>query len=375
MKKISSFLFMLLAAMTMNAKTLYCQMPYDWWWNGDEQGNTAAISLYAYGDNGSENAAWPGQLMTEMDAVNHIWSIDIDLTGYTNIIFARSSQNNDNWGAKTVDLPVSGIGDNNLYVISSSEPVWGDPGCAGSWSVYGSTPVEKTTYHIYVTNNTGWDVFYLYEWGTPNEITGGWPGAQGSSFEFSVAAGVAPEMHLIFHNNVGEGQPGDARQLFDITEARDYNLVVTAEGVTEGGSVDPVVNTYHINVTNNTGWDAFYMYEWGTPNEISGGWPGAQGSSFEFSVAAGVAPEMHLIFHNNVGEGQPGDARQLFDITEARDYYLTVTAEGVSEGQGEGQGIDRIVNGDSSNRKMMKDGQLIIIRDGKTFNALGTEVR
>ena len=144
MKKITSFLFMLLAAMTMNAKTLYCQMPYDWWWVGDDQGNTAAISLYAYGDNGS-NADWPGQLMTEVDATQHIWSIDVDLTGYNAIIFARSNQNNDNWGAKTGDLPVSEIGDNNLFVISSAEAVWGDPGCEGSWTVYGQS--EPVTYN------------------------------------------------------------------------------------------------------------------------------------------------------------------------------------------------------------------------------------
>ena len=276
MKKIFSFLFMLLAAMTMNAKTLYCQMPYDWWWVGDDQGNTAAISLYAYGDNGS-NADWPGQRMTEVDATQHIWSIDVDLTGYNAIIFARSNQNNDNWGAKTGDLPVSEIGDNNLFVISSAEAVWGDPGCEGSWTVYGQNePVTYNTYHIYVTNNTGWETFFLYEYGTPNEITGSWPGAQGNDFTFRVAEGSTPALHLIFHNNVGEGEEGDKRQYFDITEARDYTLVVT---------------------------DA------------------------------------------SVAEKQP-----------------------------EGQGVEN-VNINAKTTKFIKDGQLFIIRDGKTFNALGAEVR
>lgn len=237
MRKIFFTLVLALTASTfLSAKTLYCQMPYDWWWADDGQGNTAAISLYAYGDNGS-NADWPGQLMTEIDAENHIWSIDIDLTGYNAIIFTRSSQNNDNWGAKTKDLPISEIGENDLYVISSVNPVWGDPGCDGAWSVYGAEPpVQPTynTYHIYVTNNTGWDTFYLYEWGTPNEITGAWPGAQGDDFTFQVAEGANPTLHLIFHNNVGDGQEGDRRQLFEINEARDYTLVVTASSVTEG---------------------------------------------------------------------------------------------------------------------------------------------
>ena len=252
-KKITSFLFMLLAAMTMNAKTIYCQMPYDWWWAGDGQGNTAAISLYAYGDSGS-NADWPGQLMTEVDATQHIWSIDFDLTGYNAIIFARSSQNNDNWGAKTKDLPVSEIGDNDLFVISSADAVWGDPGCDGSWTVYGQgEPVTYNTYHIYVTNNTGWETFFLYEWGTPNEITGGWPGAQGNDFTFNAAEGAEVTLYLIFHNNVGQGQEGDHRQLFNITEARDYNLIVTNEGVTEVPAISTDINQPLIPSTGRSG--------------------------------------------------------------------------------------------------------------------------
>jgi len=45
------------------------------------------------------------------------------------------------------------------------------------------------------------------------------------------------------------------------------------------------------------------------------------------------------------------------------------------EEEGEGQGIDQIVNRQSSNRKCIKDGQLLIERDGRTFNALGTEIK
>lgn len=239
MKKIYSILLMAFVATTfLSAKTLYCQMPYDWWWAGDGQGHTAAISLYAYSDNGS-NGDWPGQLMTEVDSVHHVWSIDIALEGYTNIIFARSSNENAGWGAQTASLPVSEIGDNNLYIITSADPTWGDnPGCAGRWGVYDQDePVEPTyiTYHINVTNSTGWENFYLYAWGTPNEPFGGWPGAQGSAFEFQLPEGSTQvDLHLIFHNNVGEGAEGDQRQLLDITEARDYNLVVTATGVSEG---------------------------------------------------------------------------------------------------------------------------------------------
>ena len=85
-------------------------------------------------------------------------------------------------------------------------------------------------------------------------------------------------------------------------------------------------------------------------------------------LAADGEVTLHLIFHQDDGE----DNRQLFDITEARNYNLVVTAEGVTEGvpsaveniPAEGKTVKRLVN-----------GQLVIIRDGKTFNALGTEMK
>ena len=39
-----------------------------------------------------------------------------------------------------------------------------------------------------------------------------------------------------------------------------------------------------------------------------------------------------------------------------------------------GEGIEQIVNGQSSNRKFIKDGQLLILRDGKTFTITGQRV-
>ena len=90
-----------------------------------------------------------------------------------------------------------------------------------------------------------------------------------------------------------------------------------------------VYHTYHIYVTNNTGWEAFYLYEWGTPNEITGGWPGATGSDFTFQVGEGENVTMNLIFHNNVGQDQPGDKRIEMVLTEARDYYLTIEEESI----------------------------------------------
>ena len=39
------------------------------------------------------------------------------------------------------------------------------------------------------------------------------------------------------------------------------------------------------------------------------------------------------------------------------------------------EAIDQIVNRQSSNRKFIRDGQLLILRGDKTYNAIGTQVR
>ncbi len=135
-----------------------------------------------------------------------------------------------------------------------------------------------------------------------------------------------------------------------------------------------VYNTYHIYVTNNTGWEAFYLYEWGSPNEISGGWPGADGSDFAFQVAEGENCALHLIFHNNVGEGVEGDRRVLFDITEARDYALVVSDTEAIEAPLP-SAVNTLSQPTADGRKRIANGQLIITRDGRTYNALGTEIK
>ena len=287
MKKITSLLFMVFAAMTMNAKTIYCQMPYDWWWANDGE-KTAAISLYAYGE-GDPNAEWPGQLMSEVDALNHIWSIDIELGDYTSIIFARSSSDNDNWGAQTGDLPINEIGENDMYIITSASARWAgeEQVCEGYWSVYGSEPIAPTyvTRHIFVDNQTGWAEFDLYAWGA-SEIFGGWPGNTNPA-------------------------------------------TVTVDGV------------IYLD----------YVYE----------------------GAEGIPAEYHLIFHNNVGEGVEGDMRQLYDVTEARDYYLLVTADAVTEVQP--TAVEEVAVKANASVKKIVNGQLVIMREGKAFNALGAEMK
>lgn len=88
-----------------------------------------------------------------------------------------------------------------------------------------------------------------------------------------------------------------------------------------------------IAVENSVGYADPHLYVWGD-REACGGWPGAapMGSKtiddvdylyWEFTSAGETE---HLIFNNNGGGSQTPD----YDVILDRDYYLMVTAEGVT---------------------------------------------
>ena len=122
-----------------DVKTLYCKMEHNWWTQ-----DGAAIGAYAWGTEGS-NAGWPGVRMTPVEGQANLWKTEIDAVKYPNITFTRMNPNdgdNQDWGAKTVDLTIP-TDDKDLFTIASAE-VWGNPGCQGEWSKYdpSSTPVD-----------------------------------------------------------------------------------------------------------------------------------------------------------------------------------------------------------------------------------------
>ena len=116
-------------------KTLYCKVAQDWW-----KADGAAVGVYAFGEGGVNNAAWPGVRMEAVDGETDIWKADVDLANYPNVIFTRVNASGDiaDWGAKTADLLVPA--DKDLYTVTSASAVWGDPGVEGEWSVYSAQP-------------------------------------------------------------------------------------------------------------------------------------------------------------------------------------------------------------------------------------------
>ena len=131
MKKLFSLCIAILCGMvSISAKTLYCKMAHDWW-----TVDGAAIAAHAWNStDNSNNGGWPGVLMTHPENDNTVWTIDVD-NKFDKVIFVRVSSEGAYWGAKTADLTIPTDG-KDLFTITSSTAVWGDPGCTGEWSVY-----------------------------------------------------------------------------------------------------------------------------------------------------------------------------------------------------------------------------------------------
>ncbi len=121
--------------------TVYCKNVQSWW-----TADGAAVGVHYWGG-ASAGTAWPGVRMAPVAGQEGLWSYDVpaDITG---LIFVRVNGTGDvtDWGAKTADLTLPTDG-KNLYTITSTSAVWGDPGVTGEWSVYGNdpTPVDPPT--------------------------------------------------------------------------------------------------------------------------------------------------------------------------------------------------------------------------------------
>lgn len=294
------------------------------------------LALYAWGD-AEIFGGWPGVQPTGeviVDGVKYkYYDTGAENEGLNvNLIF-----NNNNNGSQLGDYNVTL--DQDFYLeLTANGVVPYDP----------SANIPHDGYTLYVADLSGWDELYLYMWGDVNDLNGAWPGMAPTGEQ--VINGVVYKYfdlgvdncdkglteHLILNN--GNGKQVDDVVVFALD--RDVYVELTSKGAkeidpsdynpvpSEPSDSDPVT-VYNLYISDNTGWNAFYVYAYGD-KEAFGGWPGATPSStvtvegVEYKVfpVEGAGETLNLIF--NDGDGTQYDAMQ---ITLDRDYYIKADIE------------------------------------------------
>ena len=320
----------------------------------DNQAGWEAIALYQWGTENNLGGGWPGMQPTGTETIagveyTYFEYAVADVDGKEqNLIF-----NNNGGGVQTADMPVVFSADvvDHFFVIYNEkdcaviedplnrEPVGEtpenpEPENPEPENPDPETPADPVPVYFYVQDNTGWEVTNIYAWGDAlPELFGGWPGAALETevtcggVAYNVVESTATAYDLVYHPIInGSGAQYDTPL---VTLAK-YNFLVAGEASAELGTA-PAVKVY---VDDQTGWDAIAVYSWGD-GEPFGGWPGGtyatetvDGTDYKvFTVPAEFfGGSCNLIFNNNGGGTQLSD----YNVRADRDYFLTVTAEGVT---------------------------------------------
>lgn len=301
------------------------------------------VTLYMWGDVNDLNGGWPGMTPTGTQMVNGVAYLYFDMgeanTGLAeNLIFSNDGANQLGDFAFTIDrdiyLEITTKGATEIDP-ETFKPEQG----GGNEEPEDPAPVPGEEYYVYVQNQTGWSPLYLYTWNNVStELCGPWPGI--SSSETKEIGGVTYTVFQVQSDNgennliFNDGQGGDGHQLdsYTLVLDKDYYLIATSTGVSEVSA--PELPKYHLYISNQTGWDNFYVYAWGNGiPELFGGWPGASSdvtatvdsvvyNVFEFE---GNGESYNLIFNNG-----SGDQYDALGITLDKDYYIVATATGAT---------------------------------------------
>lgn len=164
-------------------------------------------------------------------------------------------------------------------------------------------------------------------------------------------------------------QPGcDLYLAWNITvdsgDAANAAMALAIDNFSISGSLPEIPDSEHyIYVIDNTGYDVLALYVWGTA-ELFGAWPGQYpvgqqeiyGRTYKvFTLNTSTEGSYNLIFNN----GNNGLQLPDYTITELRDYYLELNAEGVNELE---SGIEDISNDSNSDIVINGDN---LIADGE----------
>lgn len=314
----------------------------------DDQTGWDELALYAWGD-AEPFGKWPGMQITGTVTLGGVKYKYFDMGEANEGLNLNLIFNNNGNNSQLPDFNFTV--DRDIYLILTLD---------GVEEVGAPSTVTHDGFAIYIEDRSGWESIGMYGWATDMpELFGAWPGIteptgtetiNGVTYKYfdTGAANEGLGYNIILHAN-----SAPQFDLAYVTLDRHYYFVINGTKGVEvdpenrtgdelgGGGDDPVVPDeptvdpidYTIFVDDQTGWDALTLYAWGDA-EPFGGWPGATptvvtigGKTYKTFAMSGNGENIKLIFNNNDGGTQLSD----FNITVDRNYYLQVSASGVTE--------------------------------------------
>lgn len=210
--------------------------------------------------------------------------------------------------------------------------------------------IEHDGHVIYIQDNTGWENFRLYAWGTElPELFGGWPGAAPTGTEVidgvtylyfdTGASNEGLTYNLIFNNKVdGASDTPTQYDVEAIVLDKDYFYVANADSWDKANSLPSHDGTIRVYLDNQAGWKTANLYMYGTVNDLGEKWPGlpVTGTAtiagveymyFEYEVDLVVGNEEHLIFNDGSKQIPTAQEPVITFTTEVVDYFYVVYAD------------------------------------------------
>ena len=291
-----------------------------------------AITLYQWGD-AEAFGGWPGMAPTGTQTINGQQYKDWDMGEANTGLSQHLIFNNAGEGIQLADFDY--VINHDLYLRVTANGV--EEITAGP---------KHDGFALFVLNESSQTDLALYAWGDA-EAFGGWPGMAPTGTQtingleytyFDLGeANTNLNLHLIPNNN-NNGVQWEGDDLF-FTIDHDIYVRIFDGGYEviskdyQGGGTTPEPQLHYIYVDDQTGWDVITLYAWGD-KEFFGGWPGVaptgnktvDGVDYLYWEFTSAGEAEHLIFNNSGAGVQAPD----FDVVLDRDYYLTVTADGVT---------------------------------------------
>ena len=305
---------------------------------------------------------------------------------------------NDAWNRAYTDIPA----DKNLFTVTAWEGGDAENPCIGEWSQYGEEtivpqPEEGDKVIVKVLKPETWDVIYAYEYADGKQdvnLLGAWPGAQlqdlGNGW-YGLA--VPAEANLILNNGSSDEQANDyyitaAVCLEGVANEQDVTVSTNCADVPdpqEGVIPEPQpVNDVAIKVRKLDTWSTMNIWAWGSADATFmaqfTAWPGVAMQDLG-NGWYGFTVKSDAWFIVNNGDGS--EQTQAAQATEEGCYEVGTDKNG--EGHyainsatcpSEASAIESVIADDSKKAvKRIMEGQIVLIRDGKVYNALGVQMK